>query len=76
MITDLEVTGTFAVNEKYSATITFGPHPQGMRCEWTPDVPVRGQLSAKDLKRYQRERNKIAAEYSKAIGGGVLVIDA
>ena len=44
--------------------------------EWSPHVPVRGDLTASDLDQYRTGRHALLSEVGAALGGNILVLDA
>jgi hypothetical protein len=72
------VTRTFPVG-KFKCTVSIRrPTPAkrfNMLVEWSPWFPLRGQLSSKNLRQYQRGRDGAIAEYTAATGLSVLVVE-
>ena len=54
----------------FTATLTIGPG--GMLVEWAPHTP---KLTGARLDSYRVWRNECLADYSRSIGGGVVVIE-
>lgn len=55
----------------FTATMTVGPG--GVKVEWSPRAP---RLVGKRLESYRVWRNDCLADYSRLIGGSVLVVEA
>lgn len=54
----------------FTARMTIGPG--GMLVEWSPHTP---KLTGERLAAYRVWRNECLADYSRVIGGGVVVVE-
>jgi hypothetical protein len=59
----------------YTCELTYMPDG-GLKAQWSPAMPRAATFSSDDMVAYRRGRTALLAEVSKAIGGGVIVIEA
>jgi hypothetical protein len=58
---------------RFTAEMAYGA--RGFTCQWSPDVPGRGQLSVADLEYYKLVRNELMQRVANRLGGRVAVFE-
>jgi hypothetical protein len=64
---------TVRASDRLTVDIIFDR--DGMRGLWNPRPPFPFNITAKEIDAYRRGRNDLLQEYSRAIGGNVMVIE-
>jgi len=70
----MSMTSKFLVG-RYVCEMSWSP-TAGLRCEWSPDVPLPRSLSKKEAREYRAGRDVFLQEIASTIGGNVLVVEA
>lgn len=67
-------TNTFRAGS-YTCEMSYSPGA-GLHAQWSPAVPTAAPFSASDMAAYRRGRDNLLAEVAKAMGQGVILIEA
>jgi hypothetical protein len=51
-------------------------HGDGLKSQWSPAMPTAATFSNDDMAAYRRGRDALLAEVAKALGQGVIVLEA
>ncbi len=70
----MPMTGKFLVG-RYVCEMTWST-ASGLRCEWSPDVPLPKSLGKKEMREYRAGRDAFMQELASTIGGNILVVEA
>jgi hypothetical protein len=70
----MTLTSQFPVG-RFVCEMSWTP-PDGLRCEWSPNVPSPKSLGKREVREYRAGRDAFVQEIASSIGGNVLVVEA
>lgn len=74
MMTEAAVTTTVRLSRRFTVAMTIGRG--GFVCEWAPRLPMPGELTRQERRKYTEARDRLTGKLANELGGPVMMVDA